>query len=63
MRVLTKPLRDAMEPPLVVAVKPTASLVPFVDVFRELFPTSASIFMYRDLTEMVLSMRGFELKL
>ena len=57
IRILTKPLRDTMDAPLVCAVKPTSTNVPFADIFRELFPTSTSIFVYRDLRETVLSCR------
>ncbi len=57
IRILTKPLRDAVEAPLVCAVKPTSTNVPFADIFRELFPSSASIFVYRDLRPTALSNR------
>ena len=60
IRILTKPMRDAImaiEAPLVCAVKPTSTNVPFADIFHELFPSSASIFVYRDLRETTLSNR------
>ncbi len=57
IRMVTKPLRDTLDAPLVYAVKPLAANIPFADIFRELFPSSASIFVYRDMKATTLSSR------
>ncbi len=57
IRLLIKPCGTAMETPLVYVIKPSSLNVPFAGVFHELFPSSVSIFVYRDLVETTLSGR------
>ncbi len=58
VRLLSKPVTNCKEKPLLYAIKPASTDIPFANVLQELFPTSVSVFTYRDLTEIVVSTRG-----
>ncbi len=57
IRILAKPFGSWKEPPLLYAIKPISLDIVYAEIIQELFPTSVSIFVYRDLTELVLSNR------
>ncbi len=57
IRILAKPITSWEEPPLLYAIKPVSLDMVYAEIIQELFPTSVSIFVYRDLTELVLSNR------
>ena len=58
IRILTKPhASKPAEPLLLYAIKPRSVNVFFAETFQELFPSSVSIFLYRDPTASVVSHR------